>query len=112
MGRRSFPACALATEATMVIRYFALAYGIVFLLAGIAGFVPGLVTGPAPVTEAPAAEAETAGHLLGLFPVNPLHNIVHIVFGIWGLAAYRSLSGARSEEHTSELQSLMRSSYA
>lgn len=79
----------------MVIRYFALAYGIVFLLAGIAGFVPGLVTGPAPVTEAPAAEAETAGHLLGLFPVNPLHNIVHIVFGIWGLAAYRSLSGAR-----------------
>src|SRR3546814_9418223 len=99
MGWRSFPACSRATEATMAIRYFALAYGILFLLGGIAGFVPGLVTGSGPVTDAPAAEAETAGHLFGLFPVNPLHNVVHIVFG-------------RSEEHTSELQSLMRISYA
>src|SRR3546814_11624263 len=95
MGLRSVPACALSTEATMAIRYFVLAYGLGFLLVWIAGFVPGLVTGPAPVTDAPAAEAETAGHLFGLFPVNPLHNVVHIVFGIWGLAAYRSLSGAR-----------------
>lgn len=79
----------------MIIRYFALAYGIVFLLVGIAGFVPGLVTGPEPATGAPAADAAMAGHLFGLFPVNPLHNIVHIVFGIWGLAAYRSISGAR-----------------
>src|SRR3546814_18511715 len=90
MGWRSFPACALATEATMAIRYFALAYGIVFLLVGIAGFVPGLVTGPGPVTDAPAAEAETAGPLFGLFPVNPLHHLVHIVFGTGGLAASRT----------------------
>src|SRR3546814_14682358 len=95
MGWRSFSACALATEATMAIRYFALAYGIAFLLVGIAGFVPGLVTGPGPVTDAPAAAAETAGHLFGLFPAHPLPHVVHIVFGIWGLAAYRSLSGAR-----------------
>jgi hypothetical protein len=33
---------------------------------------------------------------LGLFPVNVLHNIVHILFGIWGLAAARSLDAART----------------
>ena len=34
------------------------------------------------------------GDLLGLLPVNILHNIVHALFGIWGLAASRSLGGA------------------
>ena len=33
---------------------------------------------------------------MGLFPVNALHNVVHIIFGIWGIAAYRSYTGARS----------------
>ena len=32
---------------------------------------------------------------MGLFPVNALHNVVHIIFGIWGIAAYRSYTGAR-----------------
>lgn len=77
----------------MNIRYFAVVYGVVFLLVGIAGFVPGLVTHPAP--DAAAPEAVTHGRLLGLFPVNTLHNLVHIAFGIWGVVAYRSVSGAR-----------------
>ncbi len=34
------------------------------------------------------------GNLLGLFPINLLHNVVHIVFGLWGLAASRSLGGS------------------
>ena len=36
------------------------------------------------------------GHvmLLGLFPVNTLHNAVHLLFGLWGLMASRSASGA------------------
>lgn len=76
----------------MAIRYFALVYGVVFLLVGIAGFIPGLVTEPQPTTE---ADLEPAGLLFGLFPVNLLHNLVHIAFGIWGLAVFRSLSGAR-----------------
>jgi hypothetical protein len=75
------------------VRYFALAYGIVFLLVGIAGFIPGLVTSPQP---GPDVEVETGfGRLFDLFPVNWLHNLVHVAFGIWGLAAYRSFSGAR-----------------
>lgn len=76
----------------MVIRNFALIYGIVFLLVGVAGFIPGLVTGPQPPTDAGLG---AAGLLFGLFPVNLLHNLVHIAFGIWGLAVFRSLSGAR-----------------
>jgi hypothetical protein len=36
------------------------------------------------------------GNALGLFPVNTLHNIVHLLFGVWGLLAYRSFGGART----------------
>ncbi len=77
----------------MKIRYFALAFGIVFLLVGIAGFIPAFVTPP----EMPRDLAVEAGHglLFGLFPVNVVHNVIHIAFGLWGLAAYRTLSSAR-----------------
>ena len=37
----------------------------------------------------------TVGKIFGLFPVNLLHNIVHLVFGIWGLAASRSWGGSK-----------------
>lgn len=77
----------------MSTRYFALIYGIVFLLVGIAGFIPGLVHSPnVPAGAAPEA---THGYLLGLFPINPLHNLVHIVFGVWGVVAYRNFANAR-----------------
>jgi hypothetical protein len=76
------------------VRYFALVYGIVFLLVGIAGFVPGLV---APPEEGRQLTINSGfGHLFDLFPVNVLHNLVHIVFGIWGLAAYRTFSASRT----------------
>ena len=75
-------------------RYFAVIYGIVFLLVGIAGFIPGLVTPPQPVAE--VAADTVFGRLLGLFPINVWHNVVHIVFGIWGLVAYRTFGAARA----------------
>ena len=31
---------------------------------------------------------------LGLFPVNVLHNLIHLAFGAWGLLAARSASGS------------------
>ncbi len=77
----------------MAVRYFALIYGIVFLVAGIAGFIPGLVT-PMEAGHPDLAVDAGAGRLLGLFPVNVLHNAVHIVFGLWGLFAWRSVSGS------------------
>ena len=74
-------------------RYFSLVLGIVFLLIGIAGFVPGLMHSPE--TAADVEVTQNFGRLMGLFPVNALHNVVHIAFGIWGIAAYRSYTGAQ-----------------
>lgn len=64
-------------------------FGVVFILAAIGGF---LASGMSNMESDPA----TAPHALGLFPVNVLHNIVHLVFGIWGLAASRTFGGAKS----------------
>ncbi len=71
----------------------AAAVAAVFLLVGIAGFVPG-------ITEN-ADQIEFAGHesgaeLLGIFQVSILHNIVHLLFGAAGLALARSWAGARA----------------
>jgi uncharacterized protein DUF4383 len=74
-------------------RNFALVFGIVFLAVGVLGFIPSMVQPAADGYEVTMTQGH--GQLLGLFPVNMLHNIVHILFGIWGLLAYRSLSGAK-----------------
>lgn len=79
----------------MAIRYFALIYGIVFLLVGIAGFIPGFVM-PLEAEHPELAIEAGAGRLFGLFPVNVVHNLVHVVFGVWGLLAWRSVSGSLS----------------
>lgn len=47
-------------------------FGIVFLIVGILGFVPGITAN---------------GHLLGIFHVNTAHNIVHILSGVAALIA-------------------------
>ena len=78
----------------MTTRIFALAYGIVFAIAGIAGFVGALVMPPG-ADDPPLTVDAAHGRLLGLFPVNLLHNAVHIVFGIWGVLAFRTLDAAR-----------------
>jgi len=57
-------------------------FGVGFLIIGIAGFF----------FSASMDEAL----LLGLFPVNIAHNVVHLLFGLWGLAAARSFAGAKS----------------
>jgi uncharacterized protein DUF4383 len=75
----------LISGGTMVQRVAAI-FGVGFLLVGILGFVTGGTTMD--------ASMETAPRLLGLFPVNLLHNVVHCLFGIWGLAASRSPDGA------------------
>ena len=75
-------------------RTFARIYGIVFLLVGIAGFIPGINQ---PHTGDHGLRVTDPGHgmLLGLFHVNVLHNIVHLLFGVWGLIASRSFPGAK-----------------
>jgi hypothetical protein len=60
-------------------------FGVVFLLAGISGFFPA----PPPPDAPPLAIEHGHGLALGLFPINTLHNLVHLLFGILGLAAAR-----------------------
>ncbi|HEX8125077.1 MAG TPA: DUF4383 domain-containing protein [Allosphingosinicella sp.] len=75
-------------------RTFALIFGIAFLLIGASGFIPGLNQ---PGTPDPGLTMTHGyGHALGLFPVNTLHNIVHLLFGVWGIVAYKSYGGSRS----------------
>jgi hypothetical protein len=75
-------------------RTFALVFGIVFLAVGVLGFVPSMVHPP--MGDHNVTMTQNYGDLLGLFPVNMLHNAVHILFGLWGLVAYRSLAGAKT----------------
>ena len=75
----------------MSTRTFALIFGIVFLAVGVLGFVPNLNEPLHP--GHPPVDPEGA-LLLGLFPVNLLHNAVHILAGLWGLGASRSVNGS------------------
>lgn len=67
--------------------------GIVFLLVGIAGFIPGITTNLYDGLDfaGDGSEAE----LLGLFQVSVLHNIVHALFGV-GIFMAATPSGART----------------
>lgn len=78
----------------MKTRYYALIMGIIFAVVGVAGFIPGLLTPHDPPAD--LVVDSLSGNLLGLFPVNILHSLVHLLFGIWGIAAYRSFTGARA----------------
>jgi hypothetical protein len=64
-------------------------FGVVFILVAILGF---LATGMGNMEADPAM----APRLMGMFAVNVLHNVVHLLFGIWGLVASRTFGGARS----------------
>ena len=68
--------------------------GIVFLLVGIAGFIPGLTTNLYDGLE--FAGNDGTAELLGIFQVSVLHNIVHGLFGLAGLALAATPSGART----------------
>jgi len=67
-------------------------FGIVFLLVGILGFIPGITSDAPGDFSGEGSQAE----LLGIFKVSILHNIVHLLFGIVGLALARTPDGART----------------
>lgn len=71
----------------------ALLVGAVFLLVGILGFIPGITSH--------YGDLKFAGHtsdakLLGIFETSVLHNIVHLLFGVAGIAMSRTWDGARA----------------
>ena len=72
------------------IQKLAAVFGVVFIIVAIVGFIA-----PGGMAMQPTDPA-TAAKALGMFPVNLLHNVVHLLFGIWGLAASRSWGGSKS----------------
>jgi hypothetical protein len=75
----------LAQQLTML-------FGVAFLLAGILGFIPGITTN---YDDMNFAGHDSGAQLLGLFQVSILHNLVHALFGVAGLALARTWETAR-----------------
>jgi hypothetical protein len=82
-----------AVDVRRPIQLAALVVGVVFLLVGVLGFIPGITTGFGGMTF---AGHESEAMLLGLFQVSVLHNIVHLLFGVAGIALSRTVAGARN----------------
>jgi hypothetical protein len=78
----------------MLLRRFALIYGVAFLLVGVMGFIPPLLTHAGHGTHDVRVTA-FEGYLLGLFHVNVLHSLVHVLFGIMGIAMSRAADRSR-----------------
>jgi hypothetical protein len=76
-----------------LVQLAATAVAATFLLVAVLGFVPGITTN---YSELSFAGHESEAQLLGLFQVSVLHNLVHGLFGVIGLALARSFAGARS----------------
>jgi hypothetical protein len=64
-----------------------------FLLSGVGGFIPGVTTNYDDLTF---AGHESGALLLDTFQVSILHNVVHLLFGVAGLAMARTWPGART----------------
>lgn len=60
-----------------MIKRIAIAFGVIFMIVGILGFVPAVT---------PITDDGVTGRLLGVFAVDPAHNLVHIVTGLIAVA--------------------------
>lgn len=81
-----------ATGERTTLQTIALLVGVVFLIVGILGFIPGITSDAPGKFTGDDSDAE----LLGLFQVSILHNIIHLLFGIAGIALARTWDGART----------------
>jgi hypothetical protein len=77
------------------IRTFSMVMGIIFLVVGGMGFIPGLLTQPEHAVDHPMAVHAFDGYLLGLFHVNFWHSLAHLLFGILGVFCANSVGHAR-----------------
>ena len=74
------------------VQFAAFVVGAVFLLVGVLGFIPGITAHYDMMTF---AGHHSGAKLLGLFDISVLHNIVHLAFGVAGVALWRTFDGAR-----------------
>jgi hypothetical protein len=80
------------TGARTPVRTAAMVVAAVFLLVGVLGFIPGITTHYGDMTF---AGHHSDAKLLGVFQVSVLHNFVHLLFGLVGLAMARNADQAR-----------------
>lgn len=71
----------------MSVQRVAQIFGWVFVLVAVWGFF---------VAGGSMEAGMDAPAILGLFPVNVLHNLAHLLLGLWGIVASRSFNGART----------------
>jgi hypothetical protein len=71
----------------------ALVFGVAFLGVGVLGFIPGITTD---LGDIKFAGNDSPSELLGIFQVSILHNIVHLLLGIAGIALSRTWESART----------------
>ncbi|SDX79087.1 protein of unknown function [Modestobacter sp. DSM 44400] len=76
-----------------LLRMAARVVGVVFLLVGVLGFIPGITTNYGDMSF---AGHDSMAQLLGVFQVSVLHNIVHLLYGVAGIAMSRTDSNARA----------------
>jgi len=70
----------------------ALVFGVALLGVGVLGFIPGITTD---LGDIKFAGNDSPSELLGIFQVSILHNIVHLLFGIAGVALSRTTANAK-----------------
>jgi Domain of unknown function (DUF4383) len=92
MVSRSESGASRAVAARPLVCLLAAAVGAVFLLVGVLGFIPGITTN---YDDMAFAGHESGAELFGIFQVSVLHNLVHALFGIAGLALSRTVANAR-----------------
>jgi hypothetical protein len=69
-------------------------FGAVYLIVGIAGFIPAI----SPLLPAEGSGLSIAAFYAAIvhyFPTNVVENILHLLLGLWGLVAGASIAGAR-----------------
>ena len=76
----------------MAVQGAALIVAVAVTVIGVLGFIPGITTNYDQLTVA-GHHSEAA--LLGIFNVSVLHNLVHLAFGVAGIALARTFNAAR-----------------
>lgn len=71
----------------------ALVFGIIFLVIGVLGFIPGIT---ANYSALYFSGYDSEAVLLGVFQVSVLHNVVHLLLGFLGLWMARTHSSAKT----------------
>lgn len=91
-ARRVGSRFSLVDDGSTAVQKAAFVVGAAFLLVGVAGFVPGITTD---YDQMEFAGHDSGAQLLGIFQVSVLHNIVHLLLGVIGIAAARTWAASR-----------------